>query len=367
MEMTDKQAMERALNLAEKARGKTSPNPMVGAVIINNGKVVGEGFHEAAGEPHAEINALRQAGDEAAGATLYVTLEPCCTHGRTPPCTNAIIAAGIKKVIAAMEDPNKNVAGKGLASLRAAGIEADAGIMSVEARKLNETYIKYITTGRPYTIIKVAQTLDGKICTVTGNSRWISGGESRQFVHSLRDEIDSILVGVNTVIKDDPELTTRLENRNGRHPRPVILDRKARTPLESRVLSMADIRKPIIFTSALADDADIDRLSARGAEIIRSDKSNIEWEFVMKSLGEREITSLLVEGGQRILTSLIDAHMRNKMVDKWFFIIGPKLVGGASAPTSYGGSGIHSMDDALRLKNITVHRLEDDVVIEAYS
>ena len=356
--------MERALRLAERGRGRTSPNPMVGAVLVKDGEIVGEGFHPRAGEPHAEVFALRQAGERARGATLYVNLEPCCHHGRTPPCTRALIAAGVAEVHLAMLDPNPLVAGRGRAELEAAGVRIVVGEREAEARALNEVFVHWITTRRPFVIAKFAMSLDGKIATRTGDARWITGPPARQYVHRLRDEIDAILVGVNTVIADDPRLTTRLEQAEVRHPLRVILDSRGRIPATARVLDPALPGRTAIATTeamplqrrhALADKADV--------LVLPADEGRVSPVALLAALGEREITSLLMEGGGTVLGSFF-AH---GLVDKVLAFVAPVIIGGQHAPTPVGGLGASRIAEAWRLAGVWIEHVGSDVLISGYS
>ncbi|MEW6231089.1 MAG: bifunctional diaminohydroxyphosphoribosylaminopyrimidine deaminase/5-amino-6-(5-phosphoribosylamino)uracil reductase RibD, partial [Chloroflexota bacterium] len=352
--------MKRALELAALARGHTSPNPMVGAVLVKDGQVLGEGFHRRAGEPHAEVHALRQAGEAARGATLYVNLEPCAHYGRTPPCTRELIAAGIARVHMAMLDPNPLVSGRGKAEMEAAGITTAVGEHEEEARALNEVFAKYITTGYPFVIAKFAMSLDGKIATSAGESRWITGQEARRYVHDLRDTVDAVMVGVNTVIADDPLLTARLEAPDLRQPLRVIVDSKGRTPLYARVLDPGLPGKTIIATSELIPEKRLAEFRDQGIEVLISPARGgmVDLERLMQALGQREISSVLLEGGGTILASAFAAGL----VDKVLAFIAPKIIGGKAAPTPVGGEGAPSLAQALTLKRVAVERLGPDVL-----
>jgi len=364
--------MQLALDLAVKAKGRTSPNPMVGAVIVKDGEIVGKGYHQKAGTPHAEIHALREAGNLAQDATMYVTLEPCSHHGRTPPCSEAIIKAGLKKVVVAMGDPNPLVAGRGINQLRAVGIEVEAGLLEDEAKKLNEIFIKYITTKTPFVLLKTAMTIDGKIATHTGNSRWITGPEARQQVHRLRNTYDGILVGIGTVLADNPSLTTRLDdftddNRDisGKDPIRIIVDSKARTPLDSKVLNLQADAIAFIAISKLAPKDKVEGLKAVGAKILVCDTTatgQVDLKDLMIKLGQLDITSVILEGGSQIAASALE----NELVDKVMWFIAPKIVGGQQAPSPVAGRGISKMSQALELKNIKIESFGEDISIEAY-
>lgn len=356
--------MQMALDLARRGLGRTSPNPMVGAVVVKDGRVVGRGYHARAGTPHAEIHALKEAGDLAKGATLYVNLEPCCHYGRTGPCTEAILAAGVKRVVVAMEDPNPLVCGRGLERLRQAGVEVTLGVMEEEARRLNEVFIKYITTRRPFVILKVAMSLDGKIATRTGESHWITGPEARLAVHRLRDRYDAILVGINTVIKDDPSLTTRLPGEEGRDPVRVVVDSSARIPLHARVLTQKSLAPTIIAVTERAPREKVRRLQEAGAQVlvIPDEGSRVNLAALMDELGRREITSVLVEGGGEIHASFLKSRLADKVV--WF--IAPLIIGGQKAPGPVGGEGFAWLSEAIRLKDVSFTRYGDDFCLEGY-
>ena len=355
--------MQLALDLAQKARGYTSPNPMVGAIIVKNGKVIGSGFHQRAGMPHAEIIALRQVGKEAAGATMYVTLEPCAHTGRTAPCTEKIIAAGIKRVVVAMTDPNPLVNGKGIKQLKAAGLEVQCGVLAQEARQLNEAFIKYITCKRPFSALKTGMTLDGKIATHTKASRWITGAASRRYGHLLRHQYDAIMVGIGTVLADDPRLNTRLPG-GGNDPLRVIIDSTAKIPLTARVIS-ENPERTIIATTEAADKKKIAALRAKGVEIISlppTAEGKVPLGEMMTVLGQKEITSVLVEGGSTLNFALFAAGL----IDKVHFFIAPLIFGGTAAPTPVGGKGVATVEEAWRLTNVNYDFYEDDILITGY-
>lgn len=353
--------MDMALQWASTAKGQTAPNPMVGAIVVKNGEIVGMGAHLKAGEPHAEIHALAMAGEKAKGATIYVTLEPCSHHGKTPPCADAVIRAGISQVVIAMLDPNPLVAGRGVQRLKEAGIEVIHGVREAESRRLNEVFIKYITTQRPFVTIKTANTLDGKVATQTGSSRWVTGEKARQDVHRLRHQNQGILVGVNTIIKDNPELTTRLPE-GGRNPLRIVLDSKLRIPLESKVVQ--DGQAPTwIYTTFEADEGKLRQLKLAGVEVFRvSDGPLVGVEDVLKHLGEHRVSSILVEGGSQVNGSFL----RARAIDKVITYFAPKLVGGALAPTSFGGDGIQQMEEAIRLQHMEVETVGEDLRVEGY-
>jgi diaminohydroxyphosphoribosylaminopyrimidine deaminase/5-amino-6-(5-phosphoribosylamino)uracil reductase len=360
--MMDEKYMEQALTLARYAIGRTSPNPMVGAVIIRDGRVVGQGWHRQAGTPHAEINALQQAGELARDASIYVTLEPCSHHGRTGPCVEALIAAGIRKVIIAMTDPNPLVAGQGIQKLRKAGIEVVEGVLANEAAKLNEVFIKWISTKMPFILLKSAMSLDGKIASYTGHSKWITGPDSRAYVHKLRDVYDAILVGIGTVLADNPSLTTRLEYR-GKNPIRVIVDSKARTPIESNVVADG-LAKTIIAVTHEAPQDKVDTLRACGVDVIvcESKGGGINLSNLFKVLGEQQITSILIEGGATINASILEENLVDKV--NWF--IAPKIIGGSGAPGPIGGQGIAEVNNAKVFEDVHIESIGEDILISAY-
>jgi diaminohydroxyphosphoribosylaminopyrimidine deaminase/5-amino-6-(5-phosphoribosylamino)uracil reductase len=354
--------MRRALRLAERARGRTAPNPMVGAVVVSGDESVSEGYHHRAGEPHAEILALRAAGERARGATLYVTLEPCCHHGRTPPCTDAVLAAGVRRVVAATLDPFPKVAGGGVATLRAAGVEVTVGVLEAEARRQNEAFRKAVTGGLPFVTLKAAMTLDGKIATVTGDSRWVTGEVARRHVHRLRDHHDAILVGIGTVRADDPLLTARLPR--ARDPVRVVVDARADLPLNSQIgATLATVRTLVAVTEA-APPSRRDALAAAGAEVLAlpADGGRVDLRALMEALVRRELHSVLVEGGAEIHASLLAAGL----VDKVILYVAPKLIGGREAPGPVGGPGIARMNDAIPLHDLRVRRFGADLAVEGY-
>jgi len=359
----EKKWMRMALSLAKKGEGKVSPNPMVGAVIVKNGKVVGKGYHHYFGGPHAEIEAIKDAGEKVKGATLFVNLEPCCHFGKTPPCTEAIIKAKIKKVVAATLDPNPLNNGKGMQILKKAGVEARVGVCEEEAKKINEVFFKFIREKIPYVIVKAASSLDGKIATFEGESKWITGEKSRLAGKKLRDKMDAILVGINTVIKDDPELLP-LSRKKRRFLR-VILDSTLRIPLEARVLKNQISYPTLIFTTSGANQEKIEKLKDKGVriKIVEEDKNGrVSLKKVLKELGEVDIASLLVEGGGEVIGSFI----REKLVDKLFLFLSSRIIGGKMAPTWVEGEGFGSLSATPRVKVSRLRKIEEDIVLEAY-
>ena len=360
----DAKWMRRALDLAARARGRTSPNPMVGAVLVKDGEVVGEGFHAYAGSDHAEVVALHAAEEAAAGATLYVDLEPCCHHGRTPPCVERIIGAGVRRVVAACEDPNPAVSGKGIEALRAGGVQVDVGVLAEEATRLNEAFFTHIRTGRPFVILKAAASLDGKIATRTGESRWITGEAARHRVHQLRNEVDAVLVGIGTVLRDDPLLTTRLGITDQRDPARVIVDNLARLPLRAKVVNRASTAPTLLAVSQTAPRARLEALEREGIQMIVVDGSprRVSLSHLMDALGKLGFLSVMIEGGAEINASAL----REGVVDKVLLFLAPILIGGKSAPTAVGGEGIESLSQATRLRDVRIERFDDDILLEGY-
>ncbi len=362
----DTACMRRALRLAALGR-HASPNPMVGCVLVNNsGQIVGEGWHPKAGEPHAEVFALRNAGELARGATAFVTLEPCSHHGRTPPCADALLAAGVKRVVCAMADPDVRVAGRGFERLRAGGVEVLVGLLEAEARALNTAYIKHRETGLPWVVLKTAMTLDGKIATSTGDSKWITSGVSRLAVHrQLRDRCDAVLTGVGTVLADDPVLTTRLTHKAGRNPWRIVVDSRLRTPLESQVVRLAgEDGRTILATMGGADPARQAELEARGCRILTCEAVNdrVDLGDLLRRLGTRgDMVGVLVESGGQLAASLLDQHL----ADRWLAFVAPKVVGGEDAPGPIGGLGIALMADAQKVTFRQIRRCGPDIVIDA--
>ena len=357
--------MQRALDLARRAKGRTSPNPLVGAVIVKDGKVIGEGYHQKAGTPHAEVHALNAAGEDAKGATLYTTLEPCCHWGRTPPCTEALIRAGIAHVYVADGDPNPNVAGKGVQQLQDAGISVHVGVCEQEASDLNEVHRKYIQTGEPFVILKTAMSLDGKIATASGESQWITSEASRQRGHEVRDTVDAILVGRGTVASDNPTLTTRLQDREGQDATRIVLDSHGRTHTDARIFNAESEAGVIVAVTPAAPSENIDALEKAGAEVVTVPDAHgkVCFKHLMEIFGKREITSVLIEGGSEINASALAAGV----VDKVMCFIAPKLIGGQDAPGPIGGVGIRSLTEAVNLQRVSVTPIaEQDFLIEGY-
>lgn len=357
----DERYMRIAINLAKKAQGLTHPNPIVGAVVVKNNRIVAKGYHKACGLPHAEVNALKAAGREAKGAALYVTLEPCDHFGRTPPCTNAIIRSGIKEVVMAMKDPNPINNGRGVLKLKRHGLNVACGMLEGEAMAMNKPYIKFITKRLPYITIKVAQSIDGKIATSTGDSRWISSEESRRYVHMLRGKADAVMVGVNTVIKDDPLLLSKTSK--GKQPVRVVVDSRLRTPIDAKIFSNLNRSQVIIATTKFASVIKARQYEARGAKVLRlaSEEKRVGLKNLFKTLGKMGMIDVLVEGGGELAASLVESGL----VDRFLFFIAPRIIGGRNAVTSVEGRGVKNISNSVVLKNIKIKRFADDILIDA--
>jgi diaminohydroxyphosphoribosylaminopyrimidine deaminase/5-amino-6-(5-phosphoribosylamino)uracil reductase len=362
--MDDIYFMNLALDLASKGEGTTSPNPMVGALVVKDGQVVGRGYHKSAGEPHAEVNALDAAGGLAKGATLYVTLEPCNHSGRTPPCTHKILASGIGRVVAAMKDPNKKVAGHGAEFLERNGVSVTTGVCEAQAKKLNEFFIKYVGTGRPFVIAKCAATLDGRIATRTGDSRWVTGEAARRFVHQLRHKVDAIMVGINTIRNDDPSLTTRLPDLQGSDPLRIILDTHLSINADARVLRQKSAVPTMLVAGPNVPRDKKNALEKAGARVLEAPLKNklIDMDPLMEQLGAMELTSLLIEGGSRVLASAFN----HAVVDKVCFFYAPKILGGDDGVPICSGPGVAKMSKCIAINDMVIHRFGDDVLLEGY-
>jgi diaminohydroxyphosphoribosylaminopyrimidine deaminase / 5-amino-6-(5-phosphoribosylamino)uracil reductase len=355
----DEQYMRLAIDLAKAGIGQTSPNPVVGAVVVKNGEIVGFGAHLKAGEPHAEVHAIRMAGEKAKGATIYVTLEPCSHFGKTPPCADLLIETGVKRVVIATTDPNPLVAGKGIEKLRNAGIEVDVGILKEEADELNRVFFHYIATKTPFVTLKYASSLDGKIATKTGESKWITSEAARQDAHHYRRLHDAILVGVNTVIADDPSLTVRLPG-GGKNPIRVILDTHLRTPLDAKVVNDGEAETWIVVGSEVKEEK-IAPYREKNVQIIKMHEARIGIRELLKVLGEKKVTSLFVEGGAEVHASFIEAKAINQIIA----YIAPKIIGGKDSPTPIGGIGFASMTDVMELNIKSVETIGPDIKIVA--
>ena len=356
--------MQRAIELAKKGAGFVNPNPMVGCVIVKDDKIIGEGYHEFYGGFHAERNALMKMND-AKDSTLYVTLEPCCHHGKTPPCTDIIIEKEIKKVVVGLLDPNPLVAGKGISILKDAGIEVVYGLLEDEIKELNKVFLKYIKTKRPYVILKTAMTLDGKIASHTGDSKWITNEKSRRFVHELRSEMMGIVAGIGTVKADDPMLNCRLERQQIHQPIRIIVDTKASIPLDSQIVkTVKDYRTILAIGSSTANSqsSTVDMLKSFNVEVLccQEKDGHVDINDLMTKLGESGVDSLLLEGGSTINAAFLEADC----VDEVYAFIAPKIIGGQNSKSPIGGNGIDLMKDAVMLKDIKIEQFDNDILIK---
>lgn len=362
--MNDADYMRMALELAARGAGRVSPNPMVGAVVVKDHQVLGRGYHHAVGGPHAEVHALDEAGENARDATLYVTLEPCHHQGRTPPCTGRILEAGIRRVVAAMEDPNPDVTGGGNDFLRSRGVDVECGICRREALKLNESFVKFMRQKRPFVVLKLAATLDGCLATRTGDARWVTGPEARARGHQLRHQMDAIMVGAGTVSADDPRLTTRLEVGEGKDPIRIILDTGLRLPADRKVFNSSSPVPTWLVCGPDVDKAAVDTIQARGIHVLPTPLKNgrIDLNVLMETLGGMNVTSLLIEGGGQVAGSALAADI----VDKIVFFYAPKILGGNDGIPMFGGSGPDLMRDALDIDHVRVSRVGADIMVEGY-
>jgi len=353
--------MKLALELARRGEGRTAPNPPVGAVIVRHDLVVGEGFHPRAGEPHAEIFALQQAGDQAKGADVYVTLEPCSHQGRTGPCAEALISARVKRVFVGVQDPNPLVAGRGFRMLREAGIDVQTGILHDQCQRLIAPFARHITSGYPFTIYKAAMTLDGKTATASGDSRWISGEESRHRVHLLRDRVEAIMVGIETVLRDDPLLNTRLPDAAGRDPWRVVVDSQLRIDPGCRLLRQQSNAGTMIATTSAADPAKIELLRTDGVEvqIFPGQAGHVRLPDLWQELGRRDVQRLLLEGG----ATLAGAALKERLIDRLMIFLAPKLVGGTTEFGIFAGAGCQNLTEALRLCELRYEQSGEDILI----
>nr|WP_156987955.1 bifunctional diaminohydroxyphosphoribosylaminopyrimidine deaminase/5-amino-6-(5-phosphoribosylamino)uracil reductase RibD [Paeniclostridium sordellii] len=358
----DKHYMKIALDLAKLGKGKVNPNPLVGAVIVKDKKIIAKGYHEKYGEDHAEVNAFKNAKENVAGATMYVTLEPCSHYGKTPPCVDKIIDNKISRVVIGMMDPNKLVLGQGIKKLQDAGIEVEVGVLEEECKKLNEVFIKYIKNKKPFVVLKAAMSLDGKISTASGESKWITGNKSRSEVHKLRNDLSAIMVGVDTVIIDNPYLTCRIVD--GRNPIRIIIDSKLRIPKDSNVLENTNDIKTIIATTEKAPKEKIDYLENLGVWVIKtkSKDEKVNLKELMIKLGELKIDSILLEGGSTLNYSALEVGI----VDKVLVYIAPKIIGGVNSKTPVGGNGIEQLKDAFKIKDLNISMVSEDVLIQGY-
>ena len=355
----DEKYMRLAMQLAGNAIGRTSPNPLVGAVIVKDNRVVGCGWHRKAGTPHAEVHALNQAGELAQGADVYVTLEPCAHYGKTPPCAKAFVEAKVKNVYGGLLDVNPKVAGKGFKILEDAGIHVEYGFLQDELRKQNEVFFKWIEHKKPFVVLKAAMTLDGKIATATGQSKWITNETSRAYGYKLRDIYDGIMVGINTVIEDNPMLTARVDG--GKNPIRIVVDSNLKIDINANVVQDKSA-KTIVATTDKADKDKILKLQAQNVDVIVVDKDEndkVDIEKLLNILGQQNICSILVEGG----ATLSGSFVAKKLVDKVYFFIAPKIIGGKEAKTPVAGTGILNLQEALALKDIQIEKLEEDILI----
>lgn len=355
--------MKEALREARKALGRTSPNPAVGAVIVKGERLLAKGYHHRAGMPHAEIEALNKAGNMAAGGTLYVTLEPCNHYGKTPPCTQAILRSGLKRVVVGMKDPNPDVAGGGCAFLTENGIEVKTGVLEPECRELNEAFIKFVTTKRPFVVLKTALTMDGWTATSNGDSKWVTNEKSRRFVHRLRSQSDGVLVGIGTVIADNPSLNVRRVRGHGRDPLRIIVDTHLRTPLSAKVVNLSS-GTTLIVVGPHVKTADKAFFEERGVAFLNcpARAGKIDLDALMGILGNRKIVSVLVEGGASITGSML----REGLIDKIYVFLAPKILGGDDGVPMAAGPGSERMEGCLSLRNIRMRRFGDDVLLMGY-
>ncbi len=359
--MQDEIFMEKALMLARRGLGKTSPNPMVGALVVKNGKILGKGYHGEYGGAHAEVIALRNAKRDVRGASMYVTLEPCCHHGWTPPCVYAILEAGVTEVVIGTPDPNPKVNRRGIHILRGRGIRVKVGVLEERCRKLNEAYFKFMRTGIPFVTLKFAQSLDGRIATKRGSSQWISSPDTLRFAHKLRATHDGVLVGVGTALADDPSLTVRLVK--GGNPQRIIVDGRLRIPLTAKVLNDERVDRTIIVAEEGANRKKVRAVQDRGAEILwvtRNRRGQLNLNDLLKQLGKMGVTSVLVEGGARVITSFL----RERLADKVIIVMAPKLIG--EGIEAIGDLEVRKLGDAVQIFGMKMRRLGEDIVIEGY-
>ncbi len=362
--------MSLALKLASKGNGATSPNPMVGAIVVRNKKIIGRGYHRRAGGPHAEVLALNQAGSKAHGATLYVTLEPCShTNKRTPPCVPSIVESKVRRIVVAMKDPNPKVNGRGIRQLRKMGFLVDVGCLQAEAANLNEVYCHWVKTGRPFVILKGAMTLDGKIATSRGESKWITGDESRKHVHVLRSQVDAILVGSGTILRDNPQLTARLPQRQQtntqvRQPVRVVLDSSLRIPISAKVLRWAAENSTVVATTNRASSSKVSRLSNAGISVwvLPKQGNRVSFATCLKKLGQLGLTSVLIEGGSEVHASAL----RSGLVNKVMLYIAPALLGGLDSKSLIGGPNPKGLSDKISLNKIEIQKVGQDLLVSGY-
>lgn len=359
----DEKYMQLALDLAASAKGNTNPNPLVGAVIVKNDIIVGTGLHRKAGEPHAEVHAFRMAGEHAKNATLYVTLEPCSHFGKTPPCANLVKESGVSRVVIAMQDPNPTVAGRGIQLLRDAGIAVEVGVLEQQARRLNERFIHNMLTKRPFVISKFAMTVDGKIATYTGHSKWVTGDAAREDVHHIRHEVDGILVGVGTVIADNPSLTTRLSDGYGKDPTRIIMDSLLRTPLDANVINTEEAPTILVCSNEVSQEK-VDSFTNKGLTVLSIEKNEhgLNIDEMLARLYEHGITDILLEGGSKVNASFL----QQGAIDKYVIYIAPKVLGGNLSLTPFAGDNHSFMNEAWDIEFASFDKVGEDLRIIAY-
>lgn len=362
--LKDIEYLQMSYSLAEKGKGLTSPNPNVGAVVVNNNTIIGYGYHKGPGKAHAEVVALDRAGQKAQKGTLYITLEPCTHWGKTPPCVDKILKYKLKRIVISDYDANPIVYKKGVQALQQAGIEVSTGLLADKNKKLNETYIKYITKQTPFITVKAAVSLDGKIATKTYDSQWISSAPTREYIHLLRGEYDAILVGINTVLNDDPLLTVRHPNWPSKRLTRIILDSHLRFPLETKIIKTLSNGRILIFTGENSSTQKEAIFRKKGIEVIRipSSSPHLDLNKIFAWLGKHGISNILIEGGGLIQTSILE----KKLADKILLTISPKLIGGTESPTFFQGKGVELMKDVLNLKNTTSYNIDKDIIMEGY-
>lgn len=361
---SDEKFMKLALSLAEKGRGYVNPNPLVGAVIVKDGKVIGEGYHTAFGKSHAEIEAINSATEDIKGATMYVTLEPCCHQGKTPPCTEAIIKNQLARVVVATTDPNPLVSGSGIAKLKQSNIEITVGVLQELAKIQNEVFIHYMTTNLPFTILKYAMSLDGKIACHTGDSKWITSEKSRTDVHRLRSSVSAVVTGIGTILSDDASLNVRLIDSKGKEPHRIVVDSAARISLDAKILNLDSKSDTYIAVTEAASDEKLRKLEDYGAKIImtKSKDGKVDLEELWKELGFLGMDSILIEAGEQLNAALLEA----KLVNKIRAYIAPKIIGGTNAKSPIGGYGATNMSEVINLKSMNFTHVENDFVVEGY-
>lgn len=357
--------MKMALALAEQGKGMVSPNPLVGAVIVKDGRIIGQGYHARYGDQHAEIKALREAGSEARGATIFINLEPCCHHGRTPPCVDEIIKAGLTRAVIALKDPNPKVNGKSIDLLKKHGIDVKVGLQKKAASRLNEFFFKFINLQIPFVILKSAMSLDGKVATKMGDSKWVTNEFSRRYVHRLRNRVDATMVGIETILRDDPLLTTRLDDEKCHDPKRIIIDSLLRVPIKAQIFNQKSDAENIIVTTHNAPIERIKRIEDAGGTLIFTKvrgRNRVDMQDMVNELGKLQITSMLIEGGPGINASA----MEEGIVDKVIMFIAPMVIGGRGAPSAIQGNGVARLEEAVRLYNIKIKRLGNDIMVEGY-